>query len=360
MGSLVDGYISTFSESFDAAVLAWPLLSLLLSLPFLLYLYRRDGWLRLTTIFAIYASVLYAAGLVCFTLYPLPTGDSGPGITYGIAPILDPFNFVGDIAKDGPYAISQLLLNVVLFVPLGFIAKTLLKLKLPAAIALSAAATLLIETAQLTGLFGVYPYAYRTFETDDLICNTLGGIIGWALGYLAVRLFVDELASLPPITHSPGFVRKFIALWTDYMIIDICSIVPRIVIVVGLRMLAGSELDANDELMGQINHAVAVICFIAAFAVVEIVIPWRNDGSTPAGMFYRMSCELQPRTGTRRIAFYALRSAALIALMVFLRYTAIPFILFYLVVRKMPYDLVPADGPSPSLFETLPDEQRAS
>ena len=64
MGSVVNAYLSTFSGNFNMAVLLWPLLSLLLTVPFLVVLYRRDGWLRLTAVFAIYASILYAAGLV--------------------------------------------------------------------------------------------------------------------------------------------------------------------------------------------------------------------------------------------------------------------------------------------------------
>ena len=87
---MIDNYLSTFSDSFSIAVLMWPLFSLLLTLPFLFALYRRDGWLTLSAVFAIYAAILYAIGLICFTLYPLPSGDSGPGITYGIEPILNP------------------------------------------------------------------------------------------------------------------------------------------------------------------------------------------------------------------------------------------------------------------------------
>lgn len=184
--------------------LVWPLLSLLLTLPALVLLYRRDGWLRLTTVFAVYASILYAAGLVCFALYPLPSGDSGPGITYGIPPILDPPSFVHDIARDGVPAVLQLLLNVVLFVPLGFIAKTLLRLGLLPAAGISLVATGLIETAQLTGLFGAYPFAFRTFDVNDLMCNMLGGLIGWALGRLAVALTRRGPEGLPPVTHGSG------------------------------------------------------------------------------------------------------------------------------------------------------------
>lgn len=342
MGSVINGYIATFSGSFDVAVLVWPLLSLLLSVPVLVVLYRRDGWLPLTTVFAVYASILYAAGLVCFTLYPLPTGDSGPGITYGIPPQWVPLNSVADIAHGGLKAALQVLFNIALFVPLGFIARTLLKLKFPLALALSFTATCLVETAQLTGLFGVYPFAYRTFDVDDILWNTLGGVIGWGLGHLAVKLTQREAEVLPPVTHRPGFVRRAVALWTDAMIIDVCSVVPRLMVVIGLKVLMGDAFD--EAMLNQVNAVVWVTCYIIAFAIVEVVVPWIRDGSTPAGLFYRMSCETQQRTGAARVAFYALRAAALLLVLVYPQYAVLPLAVFYLVARKMPYDFVPGEA----------------
>lgn len=358
MGSVINGYIATFSGSFNVAVLVWPLLSLLLSVPVLVGLYRRDGWLPLTTVFAVYASILYAAGLVCFTLYPLPTGDSGPGITYGIPPILDPLNFVHDIAEGGARAVLQLLFNIVLFVPLGFIARTLLKLRLPLALALSFAATCLIETAQLTGLYGAYPFAYRTFDVDDLICNTLGGVIGWGLGHVATKLTQREAEVLPPVTHHPGFVRRAVALWTDAMIIDVCSVVPRLMIVIGLKMLMGDAFD--EAMLSRVNAVVWVTCYGLAFAVVEVVVPWMRDGSTPAGLFYRMSCEMQQRTGTARAAFFATRAIVLLLVLVYPQYTALPLAVFYLVACKMPYDFIPAGVAEGARGNAMPTARGAS
>lgn len=346
MVEVINGYIATFSGSFNVAVLVWPLLSLLLSVPVLVALYRRDGWLPLTTMFAVYASILYAAGLVCFTLYPLPTGDAGPGITYGIPPILNPLNFVHDIAEGGVRAVFQLLFNIVLFVPLGFIARTLLKLKLPLALALSFATTCLIETAQLTGLFGAYPFAFRTFDVNDLMCNTLGGLIGWALGHLAVALTRRGSEGLPPVTHNPGFARRFVTLWTDAMIIDVCSVVPRLVIMAGLRVVLGEGV-VDGAFIERFNAVASLVFFAVAFVVVEVIVPWRSGGCTPSGMFYRMSCETRARFGARRVAFYALRAVTLAALLVYLRYVAVPLALFYLVARRMPYDFIPAGEKAP-------------
>ena len=95
-------FLSSYSESFAAAVAAWPFAS------FALYaahpgdpLPPRRGASGRCPRAGAYVSVLYLLGLVCFTLYPLPEGDSGPGITYGLDPIWNPLHFVGDIAADG-------------------------------------------------------------------------------------------------------------------------------------------------------------------------------------------------------------------------------------------------------------------
>lgn len=349
MGSTVDRFVSGFSGSFSAAILVWPLLSLLLSLPILAYLYRRDGWLRLTAVFAVYASVLYGAGLVCFTLYPLPSDPSGPGIAYGIPPILNPLNFIDDIATDGASAVLQLLFNVVLFIPFGFIARTLLKLGGVPTFAASLATTCLIETAQLTGLFGTYPFAFRTFDVDDIICNTLGGVVGWLLGCLAAKWVLDESQEQPPITHSPGFARRCVTFWTDAMIVDICSVVPRIALMAGINLAFGGSSDVLSIPLERINEAISVVCFAVAFIAIEIVIPWRHGGCTLSGMFYRMSCETQVRTGCQHAMFYGLRSVTILLLMLFPKYVALPLCLFYLAARRMPYDFVPSSSGASAL-----------
>ena len=41
--------------------------------------------------------------------------------------------------------------------------------------------SLMIELAQLTGLFFTYPGSYRLFDVDDIMMNTLGGFLGTVL-----------------------------------------------------------------------------------------------------------------------------------------------------------------------------------
>ena len=57
------------------------------------------------------------------------------------------------------------------------------QIRLRAAIVLGAALSLTIELTQLTGIWGLYPCAFRKFDIDDLLVNTLGVV----LGYMAAR-----------------------------------------------------------------------------------------------------------------------------------------------------------------------------
>lgn len=333
-------FFSSYSESFTAAVLAWPFASFALTLPILALLYHRDGRIRLLSAAGAYLSVLYLLGLVCFTLYPLPEGDSGPGITYGLDPIWNPLHFVDDIAADGMPAVAQLVANVALFVPFGFIANRGLRLGMPASVALGFLASLCIEIAQLTGLFGIYPYAYRTFETTDLATNTLGALCGWMLARASLRVLPDSgrLASAT-VTSSPGIVRRSVAFCIDMTLAAIASAIAGSGLLFLFYALGGSLASAAS---------LPALAFLgtAAVLVVEVAVPWAHDGQTPGGAFVRMTCETRKRQGARRAAFYAVRTFVILCAVglpgIEPRLTLVPLVClaFYLFKRQMPYDLI--------------------
>ena len=125
--NLIRRFLSGYTENFLLALTLWPLASLLLTLPILAWVYHRDGRLRFVSVASTYLTVLYVLGLGCFTLWPLPSGERGLGITYGVAWQLDPLAFVDDFRREGISTIPQIAFNVVLFMPLGFIAGRLLR-----------------------------------------------------------------------------------------------------------------------------------------------------------------------------------------------------------------------------------------
>lgn len=332
-------FLSSYSESFAAALLLWPLASFALTLPILAYLYHRDGRIRVVSAVTTYIAVLYLLGLACFTLYPLPEGDSGPGITYGLDPILNPLHFVDDFRKDGFVAIAQLIANMVLFVPLGFIVGRGLRLGAVSSAAVGLAVSMLIEVAQLTGLFGIYPYAYRTFETTDLVTNTLGALVGWTFARLSTKLLPQKTGQDPAITSHPGFVRRCVALAIDMTIVTAGT-----VFAASLAMLpfALADVSCAAAVGGPVMAAVA----FALFVVVEVAVPWRHAGQTPGGSFVRMTFETHARQGSRRVVFYAVRAivvasaTGLLGLCPQISLVPLGCFVFYLFKRRMPYDLI--------------------
>ena len=80
----------------------------------------------------------------------------------------------------GP-AVLQLGLNILLFVPLGALLHDRGRHATLTATAAGFALSLLIELTQLTGVWFVYPCAYRHFDVDDIIFNTIGAALGAAL-----------------------------------------------------------------------------------------------------------------------------------------------------------------------------------
>ncbi|WP_273394656.1 VanZ family protein [Thermophilibacter mediterraneus] len=330
--NLIRRFLSGYTDNFLMAVALWPLASVVLTLPILAWLYHRDGRLRFASAVSTYLAVLYVLGLGCFTLWPLPSGDSGLGITYGVPWQLDPLAFVGDFAREGVSTLPQIAFNVVLFMPLGFIAGRLLRWGPWRSVAAGLAASLVIEVAQGTGLFGVYPYAYRTADVDDLIYNTLGAALGWACAAALARVLPPgALAEEGEVTHDPGFVRRCVALWLDTLVVGLASLAA--------GGVAGILLGAAGA-PGGMRQQVMELALYVAFAWVEVVVPWRRGGSTPGGAFVRMSCETRERTGARRLAFYAARTVVLGGAYLFFPLAWPLLALFYLVARKMPYDLV--------------------
>ena len=92
---------------------------------------------------------------------------------------------LGDRSTWGPAlrspVVYEAIFNVMLTVPLGAYLCYLFRCRWWMALLIGMATTLLFETSQLTGLFGLYAHPYRLFDVDDLILNTTGTMLGFWL-----------------------------------------------------------------------------------------------------------------------------------------------------------------------------------
>lgn len=173
---------------------------MLLFVPVAAVQYRRDGRLGANDLTVLATAAVYGVALWTYTLLPLP--DVGDYRCQHAQTRL--MHFAGDIRRAAEHAgyhglgtpgellrnqaFLQLVLNVLLFVPFGLFVRLVMHRGVVVATALGFAASLLIEVTQLTGVWGVYPCAYRLFDVDDLLTNTLGALLGAVVSYpYAVR-----------------------------------------------------------------------------------------------------------------------------------------------------------------------------
>ena len=59
------------------------------------------------------------------------------------------------------------------------------------------------ELTQLSGLYFIYPRGYRLCDVDDLILNTLGGLIGYFVPGILIR-FLPSKDELDKIARVNG------------------------------------------------------------------------------------------------------------------------------------------------------------
>ena len=336
-------FLASFSDPFMLALVVWPFASMLLTLPVVALLYHRDNALRFSAVLTAYLVVLYLLGLACFTLYPLPADPEAFCAAHHLQPQLNPFEFVSDITSAGLTAILQIVMNVVFFLPLGFFMGRTFRWKIWLALPFGLLTSLLIETAQLTGIFGLYPCSYRLFDVDDLIWNMAGAAIGYLLAMIVNRVFPVTVLEDDAITTSPGFIRRTVAFIID----NLLTVVAAMPFSMAVWLV---EADMGVQQLRLQGVSVQALIFAVMFFLFEAVVPFLRGGLTLGGGFLRMSVETKPREGVKRLAFYALRFLSLYVVTATGSLGAIApapqlwilfLLLFWVVKKQMPYDLLP-------------------
>jgi uncharacterized RDD family membrane protein YckC len=132
--------------------------------------------------------------------------------------------------------------------------------------------SLAFELTQLTGIWGIYAVRYRTFDVDDLIANTAGAALGWALAplvfLLPARQYHDDHLHFG--TPSPG--RRLNAIcWV------LAYLVALFVSLIGL-----AALDPDPRLL-------ALVLWSLTCIAVFVVVPAVADGATPGRALVRLA-----------------------------------------------------------------------
>ncbi|WP_062527122.1 VanZ family protein [Demequina rhizosphaerae] len=283
-------------DTLVTAVLTVALLPLA-ALPALGVVVRRYGRLAGWPLLAALGLLASASALAAFTVFPLPRPgqlvcDGGSVVAgWQLLPLGSILPIVGDVGEVGlvsaltGFAFLQVFLNVVLFAPFGFFLHQVTRWRIATVVAASAGTSILIELAQGTGVFGLYPCPYRLLDVDDVLVNTLGGALGALLSRaVASRAFANPVPV--PDLAPPSAPRRAFALVVDLLAVTTVSFATTVVIVVTLA--DGGSLSAAQE---RIDHAVISIAINLAAGVAVVLVPslLARDATTPGQLLLNIA-----------------------------------------------------------------------
>ncbi|MDR2373213.1 MAG: VanZ family protein [Bifidobacteriaceae bacterium] len=235
--------------------------------PFVALAYRRYKRLTWRYVLGWIAALVYFMAIWAYTLLPFPDPDTVRCAPAQLTPLFSihdamryPHSSAGQLLHNP--VIAQMALNVLLFVPLGFFVRLLWRRGVLVTLAAGAGLSLFVELTQLTGVWGLYPCAYRVFDVDDLMTNTSGALVGAALALALPRGWLTPQAQPPgePAPVTAG--RRLVAM--------VCDLVT--VLVIGSFGGVAVQLTANHTDLAIPERMAEAAAFGLPFAVQAICV----------------------------------------------------------------------------------------
>lgn len=230
-----------YVDKIIAALLTFPLIAGLFSLPYALYQYHKYGAVSKYRTFVVFSFILYMLIAYFQVILPLPSLESTIGNRWQDHLNLIPFRQIWTYWHDKTFTIKeffiylrsfslwQLLLNVLLTLPFGIYLRYYFKQSFKRTVLYTFLLSLFFEITQLSALYGIYPGPYRLADIEDILCNTLGGMIGYQIGFV-FALVLPKWEEIDAYCRNVGKrvtgKRRFWAVLFDY----ICSIILYLII----------------------------------------------------------------------------------------------------------------------------------
>jgi len=233
--------MTTYLFPIKQAIIIFPIVAMFLTLPFLIYQWRKHHYLNKFRAFIFYTFILYIICTYFLIILPLPATRNNCGslpadVNYYQ---LKPFTFAIDFLNEtrvnitnpatykylfGERAFLQAAFNAILLTPLGIYLRYYFKKSFKSTVLICFLASLSFEVTQVTGIYGIYRCPYRLFDIDDLILNTFGGVLGYLIAPMFGYFLPDtknldkdiEVANL-----RVGLIRRGIAFSIDLTILNI-------------------------------------------------------------------------------------------------------------------------------------------
>lgn len=226
--------MNQYLQVIEQAAIIFPIVALLITLPYLIYNYRKRGSVMSLRVVIVYSFILYLLCCYFLVILPLPSQEYVASLT-GPTSQLIPFTFVADIVREAHLAASgglddaiksilvnrafyQVIMNLLMFVPLGIYLHYYFHCSFKKTVFISFLLSLFFELTQLSGLYFIYPRGYRLFDVDDLMINTVGGVVGYLLAgpltkLLPSRADIDRASYRR--SQKVSLLRRLVAVFCD-------------------------------------------------------------------------------------------------------------------------------------------------
>ena len=200
--------------------------------PVMIYQYRKYGSLQIRKNIVLFSFILYSITALFMTILPLPSIESVVQRN-SIQPNFIPFTFVLTFLNESGFKLFNPLtwlpalrsssfftvaFNVLLTLPLGVYARKYFKLNLLNTILLGLGVSLFYEITQFTGLYGLYPKAYRMADVDDHLTNTAGAALGFAFTGLLSPILPNTDKDVKNLSDTVTLWRRISAFLIDSFI----------------------------------------------------------------------------------------------------------------------------------------------
>ncbi len=248
--------MSTQGLAAAVAVVGGLVLAVLLFVPVAAVQYRRQGRLTGGDLLTLIATAVYGLALWTYTLLPLPASRD-----FRCREPITRFSSIVDGVRSHPHAtlldlarnpmVLQVVLNVALFVPLGVMLRMRLRRGVVTAGLVGFAVSMAIELTQYTGIWGIYPCAYRYFDVGDLVANPTGAIVGSLMAAVVFGRSPEPRSKVPPRLTTG---RRMVALASDLVVIGVLGSITVVMWrawLLVVRDVPSADIDAGAQALLQ-------------------------------------------------------------------------------------------------------------
>lgn len=332
----------TYLETIKQAAISFPAIAIIFTIPYLIYNYKKYGSIMSLRLWIIYSFILYMLITYCLIILPLPSAEKAQALR-GHHLQLNPLNFIFDIIKNTKIDLNHpksfltifnnwgfltTIFNIFMTLPFGFYLRYYFQNNLKQVLIKTFLLSLFFELTQLSGLYFIYQGNYRLFDVDDLITNTLGGLLGFLLAgalikFLPTRAEIDQKSY--DRSQKISLLRRFIAMFSDIVASAIFSFTIGTILI--------KFFNFNNAIPISL---LMVVLFLSLIATI-------TDGRTP-GFFMTnikiiISKEVKQKNSFKRFLHYFIRFAVFI-----LQYILAPYLILLFIHFLIDQEIITGDA----------------